>query len=97
MMMYDLGIPTYAIEIVKNLYEEATTQVKHPSGHSTYPIPIERGTILGDTLSPFLFLLYMEPLFKLCWLHIGGRCYMHSCIQYCKPSYHPVWSDGDHL
>jgi len=48
MIMHDLGFPTDAIEIVKNLYEEATTQVKHPSGHSTNPIPIERGTIQGD-------------------------------------------------
>ncbi len=79
LIMHDLGFPTDAIEIVKNLYEEATTQVKHPSGHSTSPIPIESGIIQGDTLSPFLFLLYMEPLLR--WLHVGGRSYAHSCIQ----------------
>ncbi len=79
MIMYNLGLPADAIEIVKNLYEEATTQVKHLSGHSTNPIPIERGTIQGDTLSPFLFLLYMEPLMR--WLHVGGRGYAHSCTQ----------------
>ncbi len=79
MIMYDFGFPTDAIEIVKNVYEEATTQAKHPSGHSTNPIPIERGTIQGGTLSPFLFLLYMEPLLR--WLHVGGRGYAHSCIQ----------------
>ncbi len=79
-MMYNVGFPTDAtIEIVKNLYEEATTQVKQPSGHSTNPIPIERGTIQGGTLSPFLFLLYMEPLLR--WLHVGGHGYMHSSIQ----------------
>ncbi len=79
MIMYDLGFPTDAIEIVNNLYEEATTQVKHPSGHSTNPIPTERGTIHGDTLSPFLFLLYIVPLLR--WLHVGGRGHAHSCIQ----------------
>jgi len=52
MIMYDLGFPTDAIEIVKNLYEEATTQVKHPSGHSTDPILIEGGTVQEDTSFP---------------------------------------------
>jgi len=50
--MYDLGFPTDSIEIVKNLHEEATIQVKHPSGHSTSPIPIERGTIQGVSVRP---------------------------------------------
>jgi len=45
---------------------------------STKKIPVERGTIQGDTLSPFLFLLYMEPLLR--WLHVGGRGYRHMCI-----------------
>ena len=76
--MYDLGFPTDAIDTVKNLYENATTQIKLPSGGSTKPIPVKRGTIQGDTLSPFLFLLYMEPLLR--WLQVGGRGYRHSCI-----------------
>eukprot|EP00983_Pelagomonas_calceolata_P009350 302703-Pelagomonas_calceolata.AAC.1 len=76
--MYDLGFPTDAIDTVKNLYEDATTQVRLPSGGNTAKIPVERGTIQGDTLSPFLFLLYMEPLLR--WLHVGGRGYQHSCI-----------------
>ena len=61
-IMYDLGFPTDAIDAVKNLYENATTQVKLPSGVCTGQIPVERGTIQEDTLSLFLFLLYMEPL-----------------------------------
>eukprot|EP00983_Pelagomonas_calceolata_P004512 146558-Pelagomonas_calceolata.AAC.1 len=65
-IMYDLGFPADAIDTAKNLYESATTQVRLPSGHSTGKIPVERGTIQGDTLSPSLFLLYMEPLFR--WL-----------------------------
>ena len=77
-IMYDLGFPTDAIDAVKNLYENATTQVKLPSGVCTGQIPVERGTIQGDTLSPFLFLLYMEPLLR--WLHVGGHGYVHTCI-----------------
>ena len=76
--MYNLGFPTDAIDAVKNLYEKATTQVKLSSGVCTGQIPVERGTIQEDTLSPFLFLLYMEPL--LGWLHVGGRGYVHTCI-----------------
>ena len=66
--MYDLGFPTDAIEAVKHLYTQASTQIRLPSGGNTDPIPVERGTIQGDTLSPFLFLLYI-PLLQ--WLLVG--------------------------
>ena len=36
-------------------------------------IPIHRGTLQGDTLSPFLFTIFMEPLIR--WLSIGSRGY----------------------
>jgi len=54
MIMYDLGFPTDAIEIIKNLFEEVT-QVKQPSCHSTNPIPFERGTIQGDSSDTVTF------------------------------------------
>jgi len=57
-IMYDLGFPTDAIDAVKNLYEDATTQIR------IQKIPVERGSIQGDTLSPFLFFLYIEPLLR---------------------------------
>ena len=72
--MFDLWIPTDAIDVVKNLFYQAHTRIRLPSG-CTEDIPVKRGTIQGDTLSPFLFLIYMEPL--LCWLHAGNRGYMH--------------------
>jgi len=72
-IMYYLGFPTDAIDTVKNLYEDATAQIRLPSRGSTQKTPVERGTIQDDTLSPFFFLLYMEPL--LGWLHVGGRGY----------------------
>jgi hypothetical protein len=64
--------------MLSNPYGNATTQVKLPSGACTGQIPVERGTIQGDTLSPFLFFLYMEPLLQ--WLHVGGHGYVHTCI-----------------
>jgi len=39
----------------------------------TPTIPIHRGTLQGDTISPFLFTIFMEPLLR--WLSIGIRGY----------------------
>ena len=75
--MYDLGFPTDAVEAVKHLYTQASTQIRLPSGGSTDPTPVKRGSIQGDTLSPFLFLLYLGPLLR--WLHVGIRGYNHAC------------------
>ena len=40
---------------------------------------IGKGTIQGDTLSPLLFGIFIEPLIR--WLQVGGRGYKHNCIQ----------------
>jgi ribonuclease HI len=76
-IMYDLGFPEIAIDNVKGIYRCATTSVLTPYG-PTDPIPVNRGTIQGDTLSPFLFLTFMEPLLR--WLHSGGRGYKFGCL-----------------
>ena len=46
---------------------------------NTTPISIYRGTLQEDTLSPFLFTIFMEPLIR--WLAVGSKGY--------KPAYHP--------
>ncbi|KAJ9510751.1 hypothetical protein QJQ45_027614, partial [Haematococcus lacustris] len=64
----DLGFPTDATNAVKDLYTGATTRFRTPYG-PTDPVPVDRGTIQGDSLSPFLFspyLIYIEPLLR--WL-----------------------------
>jgi len=82
-IIYDMGFPTDAIDVVKNLYQQATTQVRLPTGGHTDQISVERGTIQGDTLSPFLLLMYLEPLLR--WLQVGGRGYNHACLQETTP------------
>jgi hypothetical protein len=47
--------------------------------NNTTPIPIKRGTLQGDSMSSFLFTIFMEPL--LIWLSVGSRVY--------HPSYRP--------
>ncbi|KAJ9515017.1 hypothetical protein QJQ45_017054 [Haematococcus lacustris] len=71
-IMHDLGFPTDATDAVKDLYTGATTRFKTPYGH-TDPVSVNRGTIQGDSLSPFLFLIYIEPLLR--WLQVGARGY----------------------
>jgi hypothetical protein len=77
-IMWELGFPTDSVEMVKDLYTQATTSIRLPHG-PTSPIAVERGTIQGDSLSPFLFLLYLEPLLR--WLQVGGRGYQFSCLE----------------
>ena len=79
-ILYDLGFPTDAIEVVKNLYTGATTAIKTPHG-STAAIPMERGTIQGDSLSPFLFIVYLEPLLR--WLRVGVNGYIPGVYKQC--------------
>ncbi|KAJ9507937.1 hypothetical protein QJQ45_021167 [Haematococcus lacustris] len=71
-IMHDLGFPTDATDAVRDLYTGATTRFNTPYGH-TDPVPVDRGTIQGDSLSPFLFLIYIEPLLR--WLQVGARGY----------------------
>lgn len=57
-VMGELGNPPDAIQVVQNLYTGAQTRIKTQHGTSA-PITLERGTIQGDTLSPFLFLIFI--------------------------------------
>jgi len=71
-VMRKLGYPEDAVKVVVDLYTNATTSITTSAGQSD-TVRIQRGTIQGDTLSPFLFLLVMEPPLR--WLEVGNRGY----------------------
>jgi hypothetical protein len=72
-----LGLPEDMRGVIATLYRGVTTRIKTPFG-LTEPIPVKRGTLQGDSLSPTLFLLYIEPLLR--WLHQGGHGYHYGCL-----------------
>ena len=71
--MKDLGHPQDAVTLVGNIYSQSTTTLIGEYFGKTQPIPIQRGTIQGDTLSPYLFLIFLEPL--PIWLQQGNNEY----------------------
>ena len=56
----------------EQLYKVSGTYYMTQHGN-TPTIPIHRGTLQGGTLSPFLFIIFIESL--LTWLSVGSREY----------------------
>ena len=79
--MRDLGMPECYVQTCEQLYRASSTAYITPHG-LTPQIPIHRGTLQGDTLSPFLFTLFIEPLMR--WIQSGGRGYVPTCTKHCE-------------
>ena len=62
--------------MIADLYMGAKTRFMIAGGE-TADIEINRGTLQGDSLSPLLFIIFMEPLLR--WLQSGGRDYKFAC------------------
>eukprot|EP00798_Chlamydomonas_sp_ICE-L_P005139 gene5139-biopygen15431 len=71
-IMHSLGYTHDTIDTIKGIYTNSTTHILLNNTPGS-PIPITRGTIQGDTLSPLLFIIFLEPLHI--WLRSGGRGY----------------------
>ena len=69
----DLGYPEDAVSLIGNIYSNSNTIFTGEHFGKTKLIPIQRGTIQGDTLSPYLFLIFLEPLLR--WLQRGNNGY----------------------
>ena len=71
-VLQGLGIPDDTVELIRDLHLNATTSISTNHGQ-TPPILLRRGTIQGDSLSPLLFILFLEPLLR--WLGLNDRGY----------------------
>jgi hypothetical protein len=72
--MEDLRYPIDAIESIGNIYTNSITMYTKEFFDNTKPILIQRGIIQGDTLSPYLFILFLKPLFR--WLQRNQNGYL---------------------
>jgi hypothetical protein len=70
--MRQLGMPPTFVDTCEQLHGVSSTDYITPYG-PTPSIDINRGTLQGDTLSPFLFTLFLEPFLR--WLTVGSRGY----------------------
>jgi len=59
----ELRFPECYTQTCEQLYRVSGTYYVTPHGN-TPTIPIHRGTLQGDTLSPFVFTIFMEPLLR---------------------------------
>jgi hypothetical protein len=62
--MADLGYPQDAINLIGNIYSNSSTMFSGSYFGKTKPVHIQRGTIQGDILSPYFFIIFLEPLFR---------------------------------
>jgi hypothetical protein len=64
--MANLGYPQDAINLIGNIYSNSSTRFFGTHFGKTKLVHIQRRTIQGDTLSPYLFIIFLEPLLR--WL-----------------------------
>ena len=92
--MAQLGFPKDAVEVVQDLHKNARTQV-HCNFGQTQDIMVRRGTIQGDSLSPFLFIVFMEPLLR--WLNFGDGGYRCMSVADAQSHYANSFAVADDL
>ena len=72
-IMKDLRYSTDPINLIGYIYSQSSTIFTGEHFSKTLPMPIQRGIIQGDTLSPYLFIIFLEPLLR--WLQQRNNGY----------------------
>ena len=93
-VMHALNFPNDAIQVIRSLHVDAFTRVSCNFG-MTQPISLRRGTIQGDSLSPLLFIIFLEPLLR--WLHVNDRGYRCMSTPHHSPHYANALAVADDL
>lgn len=80
--LHNARVDSRYANLLSNIYQNATLSVKIDDNVKTKKIPVNRGVRQGDTISPKLFTLALEDIFKkLKWDHkginINGRMLNH--------------------
>jgi hypothetical protein len=91
--MRELGMPSSFITTCGQLYGVSNTNYITPHGNTPH-IDINRGTVQGDTLPPFLFTLFLEPFLR--WPTLGSRGYIPGPIPANHPDHSPTEAYPDH-
>jgi hypothetical protein len=79
-IMANLGYLQDAINLIGNIYSNSSTMFFGSYFGKTERVHIQRGTIQADTLSPYLFIIFLEPLLR--WLERGNLGYKLKTSQY---------------
>jgi len=75
--MKDLGYHVDVVTLVENIYSQSTIIFIGEHFEKTKPIPIQRGTIQGDTLNPYLAISHIFRINHYCVGYKEGKMDTH--------------------